>query len=90
VAELALQVHLFQVSLLTDEVLIEELGVGQALKGTVHIARYMLNMIHLLFPRLYRPLVLGDESGVPLVLCFFVAARKLSVGHWLLVFAYSA
>ena len=50
--ELALQVHLLQVSLLTDEVLIEELGVGQALKSTVHIARYMFNMFHLLFPRL--------------------------------------
>jgi hypothetical protein len=89
VPELAFQVHLLQVSLLTDEVLIEELGVGQALKGTVHIARYMLTKINLLFPRFYRPLVLGEDSGVPVVVCFFEAARKLSVGHWLLVFAYS-
>jgi hypothetical protein len=50
--ELALQVHLLQVSLLADEVIIEELGVGQALKSTVHIARYMFNKSHLLFPRL--------------------------------------
>ena len=87
--KLALQVHLLQVSLLTDEVLIEELGVGQALKSTVHIARYMFKKCHLLFPRLYRPKVLGDESGVPVVVYFFVAVRMLSVGHWLLVLAYS-
>ena len=79
--ELALQVHLLQVSLLIDEVLIEELGVCQALQCTVHITGYIFNKIHLLFPRLYRPFVLAEDSGVPLVLCFLVAARKLSVGH---------